>query len=87
MELAGPLGTPLVYPYSGAEEASFHTLHLHRCLVQGPITSLLDVRARGEGERVMALESWERTRASRGIEEGHSRSFYAVFRTYTLSFV
>ena len=24
----------------------------------------------------MALESWERTRASRGIEEGHSRSFW-----------
>ena len=31
--------------------------------------------ARGEGERVMALQSWERTRASRGVEEGHSRSF------------
>ena len=30
--------------------------------------------ARSEGERVMALESWERTRASRGIEEGLSRS-------------
>ena len=23
----------------------------------------------------MALQSWERTRASRGVEEGHSRSF------------
>ena len=32
--------------------------------------------ARGEGERVMALESWERTRASRRVEEGHSRSFW-----------
>ena len=31
--------------------------------------------ARVEGERVMALQSWERTRASRGVEEGHSRSF------------
>ena len=31
--------------------------------------------ARGEGERVMALQSWERTRASRRVEEGHSRSF------------
>ena len=31
--------------------------------------------ARGEGERVMALESWEGTRASRRIEEGLSRSF------------
>ena len=29
----------------------------------------------GEGERVMALESWERTRASRRVEEGLSRSF------------
>ena len=34
------------------------------------------LRARGEGERIMALESWERSRASRGIEEGHSRSFW-----------
>ena len=34
------------------------------------------LRARGEGERIMALESWERTRASRGIEEGHLRSFW-----------
>ena len=32
--------------------------------------------AGGEGERVMALQSWERTRASRGVEEGHSRSFW-----------
>ena len=32
--------------------------------------------ARGEGERVMALQSWERTRASRRVEEGHSRSFW-----------
>ena len=29
----------------------------------------------GEGERVLALESREGTRASRGVEEGHSRSF------------
>ena len=28
------------------------------------------------GERVMALQSWERTRASRRVEEGHSRSFW-----------
>ena len=34
------------------------------------------LRARVEGERVMALESWERTRASRRVEEGHSRSFW-----------
>ena len=34
--------------------------------------------ARGEGERVMALQSWERTRASRRVEEGHSRSFWGV---------
>ena len=33
------------------------------------------LQARGEGERVIALESWERTRASRRIEEGLSRSF------------
>ena len=32
--------------------------------------------ARGEGERVMALQSWERTRASRRVEEGHARSFW-----------
>ena len=32
--------------------------------------------AGGEGERVMALESWERTRASRRVEEGLSRSFW-----------
>ena len=31
--------------------------------------------ARGEGERVMALESREGTRASRHVEEGLSRSF------------
>ena len=31
--------------------------------------------ARGEGERVIALESWEGTRASRHVEEGLSRSF------------
>ena len=31
--------------------------------------------ARGEGERVSALESWEGTRASRRVEEGLSRSF------------
>ena len=31
--------------------------------------------ARGEGERVMALESREGTRASRRVEEGLSRSF------------
>ena len=31
--------------------------------------------ARGEGERVLALESREGTRASRGLEEGLSRSF------------
>ena len=31
--------------------------------------------ARGEGERVMALESWEGTRASRRVEEGLSMSF------------
>ena len=33
------------------------------------------LHARGEGERVMALESREGTRASRRIEEGLSRSF------------
>ena len=33
------------------------------------------LHARGEGERVMALESWEGTRASRRVEEGLSRSF------------
>ena len=33
------------------------------------------LRARGEGERVMALESREGTRASRRVEEGLSRSF------------
>ena len=32
------------------------------------------LRARGEGERVMALESREGTRASRRVEEGLSRS-------------
>ena len=31
--------------------------------------------ARGEGERVLALESREGTRASRRVEEGLSRSF------------
>ena len=30
---------------------------------------------RGEGERVIALESWEGTRASRHVEEGLSSSF------------
>ena len=33
------------------------------------------IHARGEGERVMALESREGTRASRRVEEGLSRSF------------
>ena len=33
------------------------------------------LHARGEGERVMALESREGTRASRRVEEGLSRSF------------
>ena len=33
------------------------------------------LHARGEGERVSALESWEGTRASRRVEEGLSRSF------------
>ena len=33
------------------------------------------LRARGEGERIMALESWETARSSRGVEEGLSRSF------------
>ena len=33
------------------------------------------LHARGEGERVLALESWEGTRASRRVEEGLSRSF------------
>ena len=33
------------------------------------------LHARGEGERVIALESWEGTRASRRVEEGLSRSF------------
>ena len=33
------------------------------------------LHARGEGERVMALESWEGTRASRRVEEGLSSSF------------
>ena len=32
---------------------------------------------RGEGERVIVLESWEGTRASRRVEEGLSRSFSA----------
>ena len=31
------------------------------------------LHARGEGERVMALQSWERTRASRGVEEVHGK--------------
>ena len=31
--------------------------------------------ARGEGERVIALASWQGTRASRHVEEGLSRSF------------
>ena len=35
----------------------------------------LGLHARSEGERVIALESWEGTRASRGVEEGLSRSF------------
>ena len=34
------------------------------------------LRARGEGERVMALESREGTRAMRRVEEGLSRSFF-----------
>ena len=34
-----------------------------------------DLHAHGEGERVMALESREGTRASRRVEEGLSRSF------------
>ena len=33
------------------------------------------LRARGEGERVLALESREGTRASRRVEEGLLRSF------------
>ena len=33
------------------------------------------LHARGEGQRVMALESREGTRASRRVEEGLSRSF------------
>ena len=33
------------------------------------------LHARGEGERVLALESREGTRASRRVEEGLSRSF------------
>ena len=33
------------------------------------------IHARGEGERVLALESREGTRASRRVEEGLSRSF------------
>ena len=33
------------------------------------------LHAHGEGERVMALESQEGTRASRRVEEGLSRSF------------
>ena len=33
------------------------------------------LHARGEGQRVMALESREGTRASRRVEEGISRSF------------
>ena len=37
------------------------------------LTVCLD--ARGEGERVLALESREGTRASRRVEEGLSRSF------------
>ena len=36
--------------------------------------------AHGEGECVMALESWEGTRASRRVEEGLSRSFSACGR-------
>ena len=35
---------------------------------------------RGEGERVIALESWEGTRASRHVEEGLSRSFSCCSR-------
>ena len=38
-----------------------------------PGKSVLHVR--GEGEHVIALESWEGTRASRRVEEGLSRSF------------
>ena len=36
------------------------------------------LHARGEGERVLALESREGTRASRRVEEGLSRSFSAA---------
>ena len=39
-------------------------------LPQTPQSGPPELRARGEGERVMALQSWERTRASRGVEEG-----------------
>ena len=35
----------------------------------------LGLHARSEGERVIALESWEGTRASRRVEEGLSRSY------------
>ena len=38
------------------------------------------LHASGEGERVIALESWEGTRASRHVEEGLSRSFSCCSR-------
>ena len=56
----------------------------HSIAAQGELVRDLEARnaakvghfARGEGERVLDLESREGTRASRGIEEGHSRSFW-----------
>ena len=39
------------------------------------------LHALGEGERVIALESWEGNRASRQVEEGLLRSFSSRSRT------
>ena len=40
------------------------------------------LHARVEGERVIVLESWKRSRASSGIEEGLSRSFSGCGRKF-----
>ena len=37
---------------------------------------------RGNGERVIVLESWEGTRASRRVEEGLTRSFSEIGRAH-----
>ena len=50
-----------------------HDEDLREPLVQAPGKSGL--HARGKGERFIALESWEGTRASRRVEEGLLKSF------------